>query len=91
MSKQKTRKSITRRFRITKKGKVLRRQGFRRHLNVKKSSRKKRKLKRVIEMKPTYAKKIKKAVGYRKRVKKASRRFLKSEDKTKKPKRRNKT
>ena len=63
MPKQKTRKSVTKRFRITKKGKVLRRQGFRRHLNVKKSSRKKRRLKRVISTKEVYAKKIKKALG----------------------------
>src|SRR3989344_888341 len=38
MPKQKTKKSITRRFKVTKKGKLLRRQGFRRHLNVKKRS-----------------------------------------------------
>lgn len=63
MPKQKTRKSITKRFRITKKGKVLRRQGFKRHLNAKKSSRKKRRLGRVIETKKTYAKKIKEALG----------------------------
>ena len=63
MPKQKTRKSVTKRFRITKKGKVLWRQGFRRHLNVKKSSRKKRRLKRVISTKEVYAKKIKKALG----------------------------
>ncbi len=63
MPKQKTRKSITRRFRITKKGKVLRRQGFRRHLNVKKSRKRKRRLSRTIETEKTYAKKIKKALG----------------------------
>jgi ribosomal protein L35 len=50
MPKQKTKKILTKRLRITKKGKVLRRQGFRRHLNVKKSSKKKRGLKRVISM-----------------------------------------
>lgn len=63
MPKQKTRKSITKRFKITKKGKVLRRQGFRRHLNVKKSSKKKRRLKRIVETKKTYAKKIRKLTG----------------------------
>ncbi len=63
MPKQKTRKSITKRFRITKSGKVLRRQGFRRHLNVKKSSKKKRRLKRVVETKKTYARKIRKVMG----------------------------
>lgn len=63
MPKQKTRKSVANRFRITKSGKVLRRQGFRRHLNVKKSKSKKRRLKRVINTKKTYAKKIRKALG----------------------------
>ena len=59
----KTRKSLTRRFKITKSGKVLRRQGFRRHLNVKKSSKRKRRLKRIVETKKVYARKIKKALG----------------------------
>ncbi|MGB6838696.1 MAG: 50S ribosomal protein L35 [Microgenomates group bacterium] len=63
MPKQKTRKSVTRRFRITKKGKVLRRRSFARHLNEKKSRKRKRRLKRVVETKKTYAKKIKKALG----------------------------
>ena len=63
MPKQKTRKSITRRFRVTKKGKVLRRQGFRRHLNAKMSKSKKRKLKKTIVTNKIYAKKIKKALG----------------------------
>ena len=63
MPKQKTRKSLTKRFRITKNGKVLRTQGFRRHLNVKKRSTRKRRLKGTTETKKVYAKKIKKAMG----------------------------
>jgi len=63
MNKHKTRKSLTKRFRITKSGKVLRRQGFVRHLNVKKSSKKKRRLRRVIVTHKTYARKIRKALG----------------------------
>lgn len=63
MPKQKTRKSVANRFRITKKGKVLRRQSFRRHLNTKKSSKKKRRLGKNVLTKKTYAKKIKKALG----------------------------
>jgi len=63
MPKQKTRKSITRRFRVTKSGKVLRRQGFKRHLNAKKSRSKKRKLKKTIVTNKIYAKKIRKALG----------------------------
>ena len=67
MPKQKTRKSLTKRFRITKRGKVLRRQSFARHLAVKKSRKRKRSLKRVVETNKTYAKKIKKALGARTR------------------------
>ncbi len=63
MPKQKTKKILTKRLKITKKGKVLRRQGFRRHLNVKKSSKKKRALSRVIPMGKTYAKKVKRRWG----------------------------
>lgn len=63
MPKQKTRKSLVRRFRVTKTGKVLRRQSFKRHLNVKKSAKRKRRLGRIISTSPVYAKKIKKAMG----------------------------
>ena len=67
MPKQKTRKSVTKRFRVTKRGKVMRRQGFKRHLNVKKSSKKKRALKTMIVTKKTHARKIKKILGVRER------------------------
>lgn len=63
MPKVKTRKILTKRLRITKKGKVLRRQGFTRHLNVKKSAKKKRSLRRVISMGKVYSKKVRKALG----------------------------
>lgn len=67
MPKQKTKKSISRRFKITRTGKVLRRQGFRRHLNEKKSSKRKRRLSRVVATSKAYAKKIRKASGFKKR------------------------
>jgi large subunit ribosomal protein L35 len=63
MPKLKTKKSVIRRFRITKNGKVLRRQSFKRHLNVKKSSKRKRRLGTVISTNKIYAKKIKRALG----------------------------
>ena len=65
MPKQKTRKSLTKRFRITKKGKVLRGQGFRRHLNVKKSSKRKRRLSGTVVTKKVHAKKIKKQWAFK--------------------------
>lgn len=66
-TKQKTKKILLKRFRITKKGKVLRKQGFKRHLNAKKSASRKRALGRVVELNPIFAKKVKKALGVKKR------------------------
>ena len=63
MPKQKTRKSIIKRFRVTKTGKVMRRRSFARHLNEKKSSSRKRALKKTVQTKKSYAKRIKKALG----------------------------
>lgn len=61
--KQKTKKILLKRLRITKKGKVLRMQGFRRHLNAKKTSTRKRALGRVIALNEIYAKKVRKVTG----------------------------
>ena len=63
MPKQKTKKLITKRFRITKHGKVLRRQAFRRHLKAGKSQKRLKNLKRVIELTGPMAKKIRKVLG----------------------------
>ncbi len=63
MPKIKTKKLLTKRFRVTKSKKVLRRQGFKGHLNVKKSAKRKRRLGRIVETNSTYAKKILKALG----------------------------
>ncbi len=65
MSKRKVRKSITNRFKVTRTGKVMRRQGFRRHLKKSKTSKQLTNLKKVIELKGFYAKKIRRAVGKR--------------------------
>lgn len=62
-TKQKTKKSVTKRFKVTKTGKVMRRQGFRRHLNAKKSKKRKRRLKGKVVTKKVHAKKIKKVLG----------------------------
>jgi len=63
MPKVKTRKSLTKRFRITRNGKVLRRQAFARHLNVGKSSKRLRRLRRTTKVKKVMAKKIRKVLG----------------------------
>ena len=61
--KAKTRKSLSKRFKVTKTGKVLRRDVGQDHLLSKKSSKKKRALKKMIEVEPSQAKKIRKLLG----------------------------
>ncbi|MFA5767699.1 MAG: 50S ribosomal protein L35 [Candidatus Paceibacterota bacterium] len=58
----KTRKSITKRFKITKNGKVLRRPTGQDHLLSKKSGKFKRNLRKWIEVPAVEAKKIKKLI-----------------------------
>lgn len=67
MPKLKTRNSATKRFKITKTGKILRRRSFTSHLRVKKSKKHKRALKRPVLVKSYYAKKLVKALGIIKR------------------------
>ena len=61
--KEKTRKALAKRFKVTKSGKVLRRVVGQDHLLSKKSSDKKRSLKKMVEMSAPEAKKIKKLLG----------------------------
>lgn len=63
MPKQKTKKLITKRFKITRHGKVLRRRAFRRHLKASKSRKQLRNLKKTIEFTGPMARKIKKVMG----------------------------
>lgn len=63
MTKHKTRKSLTNRFKITKTGKILRKQAFRRHLNAKKSKKRLTNLKKSVQVKGFYAKKLKKSMS----------------------------
>jgi len=63
MPKMKSRKSLTNRLKITKHGKIMRRQSFRRHLKAGKTAKRLRNLKKTIELTGFYAKKIHKATG----------------------------
>jgi ribosomal protein L35 len=63
MPKLKSRKLLTNRLRITKSGKILRRQSFRRHLKSSKSAKRLKNLKRTVELKGFYAKKVRKVTG----------------------------
>lgn len=60
----KTRKSIKKRFKITKNGKVLRRQTGLNHLRSKKSGKYKRKKRRLVEVSKPEAKLIKKLLKF---------------------------
>gem|GEM_PF-501621 len=66
MTKHKTRKSLTKRFKITKNGKILRKQAFRRHLNAKKTKKRLTNLKKSVRVGGFYAKKLKKAMSIKK-------------------------
>jgi len=61
--KQKTKKSLSRRFKVTKKGKVLHQSAFGRHLKKAKSKTQKGKYKKAKQLTGTMAKKIKKVLG----------------------------
>ncbi len=60
----KTRKSIKKRFKITKNGKVLRRQTGLNHYRAKKSGKYKRKKRKLVEVSKPEAKLIKKLLKY---------------------------
>ncbi len=58
--KQKTRKAITKRFKVTKSGKVLRMPSGQDHLLSKQTSNKRRRLRKLVKVAEAEAKKIKK-------------------------------
>ncbi len=62
--KPKTRKSILKRFKITKSGKILRRLVGQMHYRAKNSAEKRRKLRRLKELSKAEVKKIKKSLTY---------------------------
>jgi large subunit ribosomal protein L35 len=62
-TKVKYRNLITKRIKVTKNGKVLRRRAFRRHLNAKKSKKRLANLKKMKRVNNTMAKRLKKYLG----------------------------
>jgi len=63
MNKGKTRKSITKRFKVTKNGIVLRRAVGQDHLLSKQTGTKRRQLRKMVKLSEPEAKKIKKLLG----------------------------
>lgn len=66
-TKMKSRKSALKRFKVTGSGKIMRRKGFTGHLNVKKSRNKTRAAKKDVVVTGFYEKKLRKAMGLRKK------------------------
>jgi len=64
MPKLKTRKSVAKRFKITKKGRVKRTRAGKGHILTKKSRKRKRKLKQLGMVHPTEARTIKRMLPY---------------------------
>ncbi len=64
MPKLKTRKSVAKRVKVTKKKKVLRSKAGRRHLLSSKSKKRKRKLRRKTKVSPGDKRALKKALPY---------------------------
>jgi large subunit ribosomal protein L35 len=64
MPKQKTNKSAAKRFRVTRRGKVMRHMAGSGHLLAKKSRKRKRNLRRVKSCQPMDAKRMKRLLGY---------------------------
>lgn len=66
----KTRKSIKKRFKITKSGKVLHRAPGQNHFRSKKSGKQIRQKRKLVELDKNIAKKVKKALNFAPRKKK---------------------
>jgi large subunit ribosomal protein L35 len=75
--KHKTRKSISRRFKFTKNGKILRRSAFRRHLKASKNQKRLKNLKKMKVVTGYQASHLRRALG----IKKPKKSFLKVERK----------
>ncbi|MDH7476552.1 MAG: bL35 family ribosomal protein [Microgenomates group bacterium] len=63
MPKQKTKKSVAKRFKVTKRGEILHRSQHLRHLRSKKGKKRIRRLKQLKKIEGTYKKKILKMLG----------------------------
>ncbi len=64
MPKMKTHRGAAKRFRVTKKGKVKYRRGFRAHILTKKSQKRKRQLRKAGYLKDCDAKTVKQLLPY---------------------------
>lgn len=65
MPKQKTHRSSAKRFSFTKSGKIKRAKAFRKHILTKKTTKRKRKLRKIGYVSPAEAKIVRRLVPYK--------------------------
>jgi large subunit ribosomal protein L35 len=65
MPKIRTNRGAAKRFKVTGSGKVMRRKGYARHILTKKSAKRKRKLRKPIQLSPADERKLKYLLPYR--------------------------
>lgn len=65
MPKQKTHSSSKKRYRKTGTGKFMRAQAFKKHILTKKTAKRKRQLRRIIEVSPAEYKRLKQLLPYK--------------------------
>jgi large subunit ribosomal protein L35 len=65
MPKQRSHSSSKKRYKISANGKVRRAQAYKKHILTKKSPKRKRQLRKIIEVSPAEAKKVKSLIPYK--------------------------
>lgn len=65
MPKQKTHSASKKRYKKTGTGKIMRAQAFKKHILTKKTAKRKRQLRRIIEVSPANYKKLKQLLPYK--------------------------
>lgn len=65
MPKMKSHSSSKKRYKFTGTGKIRRAQAFKKHILTKKTTKRKRQLRKIVEVSPAEAKKIRKLLPYK--------------------------
>ncbi|MCI6603472.1 MAG: 50S ribosomal protein L35 [Clostridiales bacterium] len=65
MPKMKTHSSSKKRYKVSGSGKIRRAQAFKKHILTKKTSKRKRNLRKIVELSPANAKKVRQLIPYK--------------------------
>lgn len=65
MPKMKTHSSSKKRYKVSGSGKIRRAQAFKKHILTKKTSKRKRNLRKIVELSPSNAKKVRQLIPYK--------------------------